>query len=59
VREIIAQGHTLTFLARDGRNYHRYAPPLQALGVTVISDDPDRMRHIGNDAALHGAFATS
>jgi len=56
VREIIAQGHTLTFLARDGRNYHRYAPPLQALGVTVISDDPDRMRHIGNDARTAWSF---
>src|SRR5712671_3919411 len=56
VREIIAQGHTLTFLARDGRNYHRYAPPLQALGVTVISDDADRMRHIGNDARTAWSF---
>jgi glycosyltransferase involved in cell wall biosynthesis len=56
VREIIAQGHSLTFLARDGRDHERYAPPLRALGASVVAYDPDRLRHIGADEATAWSF---
>jgi len=49
IREIRRQGHRLTYLARHAANYEKYAPQLEALGVRVIADDPDRMRAIGED----------
>ena len=49
IRELRRQGHALTLLAKNARNYERYAPPLQELGVNIVADDPDRMKHIGED----------
>jgi GT2 family glycosyltransferase/glycosyltransferase involved in cell wall biosynthesis/protein-L-isoaspartate O-methyltransferase len=49
IREIRRQGHRLTYLARHAANYEKYAPQLEALGVRVVADDPDRMRAIGED----------
>lgn len=51
VRELRAQNHVVTVLARDNRNEARYRPPLEALGAKVFSGDPERLRHLGNDAA--------
>ena len=56
VREIRRQGHRLTFLARHAANYEKYAPQLEALGVRVIADDPDRMRAIGEDRVTQWNF---
>ncbi len=49
LRELRAQGHAVTFLARDGRDRETYTRPLAELGIQVICDDPDRLRHIGRD----------
>lgn len=56
VREIRRQGHRLTYLARHAANYDKYAPQLEALGVRVIADDPDRLRAIGEDRATAWSF---
>jgi len=47
--ELHAQGHALTFIARDGFNAERYRKPLEDLGVAVFHHDPDRLRHLGHD----------
>jgi len=49
LRELRAQGHRVTLLARDGRNAARYTPQLEELGIEVVSGDPDRLRHLGID----------
>lgn len=49
VRELRKQGHRVTLLAREGRQADRYQPPLEKLGATVVADDPDRLRHNGQD----------
>src|SRR5882724_2173579 len=49
VRELRAQGHSLTFIARDGANANRYRKPLEDLGVAVLHHDPDHLRHLGHD----------
>jgi len=56
IKEIRRQGHRLTYLARHGANYEKYAPQLEALGVRVIADDPDRLRAIGKDRATTWSF---
>ena len=49
LREIRAQGHSVTLIARDGREFDRYGPQLQALEIKVMAGDPDRFRHSGED----------
>jgi GT2 family glycosyltransferase/glycosyltransferase involved in cell wall biosynthesis/SAM-dependent methyltransferase len=49
VRELRGLGHQVTLLARDGRDSEKYKPPIEALGATVVCDDPDRLRHSGRD----------
>ncbi|MGB9467202.1 MAG: methyltransferase domain-containing protein, partial [Candidatus Acidiferrum sp.] len=56
IREIRKQGHQLTYVARNGKDFDRYAPPLEELGVKVVADDPNRMRHIGDDRATSWSF---
>jgi GT2 family glycosyltransferase/glycosyltransferase involved in cell wall biosynthesis len=49
VRELRAQHHAVTFLARDNRDEARYRPAIEALGAKVFAGDPDRLRHTGCD----------
>jgi len=49
LRELRAQGHSLTFIARDGANADRYRKPLEDLGIAVLHHDPDHLRHLGHD----------
>lgn len=49
LRELRAQGHSLTFLARDGANADKYRKPLEDLGIAVYHHDPDHLRHLGHD----------
>ena len=44
-----AQGHAVTFVARLGLHRERYAPPLEALGVTVYASDAERLQFFGLD----------
>jgi glycosyltransferase involved in cell wall biosynthesis len=44
-----AQGHAVTFVARLARHWHRYAPPLEAVGVTVYGNDAEGLRFLGMD----------
>ena len=56
IREIRRQGHRLTYLARHGKDFERYAPDLEALGVKVVAHDPNRLRHIGEDGVTAWNF---
>src|SRR5882762_2133327 len=49
LKELRAQGHQVTFIARDWKNSEKYSPQLQKLGITAIAGDPDRMKHFGLD----------
>jgi GT2 family glycosyltransferase/SAM-dependent methyltransferase len=49
LRELHAQGHALTFIARDGANADRYRKPLEDFGVSVLHHDPEHLRHLGHD----------
>src|SRR5262249_29835307 len=57
LRELRAQEHDVTFVARDGADFERYQPLLQELGISVFGDDSDRMRHLGNDGRTKWSFA--
>lgn len=50
LRELRAQGHRVTLLARDAGNADCYRPAVEKLGIRVIAGDPDRMRHVGSQA---------
>ena len=56
IREIRRQGHQLTYVARDARNFEKYAPAMEALGVKVVVGDSERMRHIGDDRPTPWSF---
>ncbi|MGH9741313.1 MAG: glycosyltransferase, partial [Candidatus Acidiferrum sp.] len=56
IREIRRQGHSLTYVARHGKDFERYAPALEALGVKVAAHDPNRLRHIGEEGATEWSF---
>ncbi len=56
VRELRAQNHNVTFLARDDRDAPRYRAPLEALGAKVFAGDPERLRHVGNDDCASWEF---
>jgi len=47
LRELRAQGHAVTYVARDGRDFETYQPVLHELGISVAADDPDRLLHNG------------
>ena len=56
VRELRAQNHNVTFLARDDRDEPRYRAPLEALGAKVFAGDPERLRHLGKDDGASWEF---
>ena len=56
LRELRAQGHALTFIARDGANSERYVKPLEELGISVRYHDPDHLRHLGHDNPTNWSF---
>ena len=56
LKELRAQSHAVTLLARDASNAERYQPELERLGIRVLAGDPDRMKHIGLDAATSWSF---
>jgi O-antigen biosynthesis protein len=49
LQELRAQGHTVTHIARSGVNRERYGPPLEALGIRVLTPDAERLRFLGFD----------
>lgn len=44
---IVAQGHAVTFIARNGQDQERYVAELQQMGIEVYATDPDKMRQLG------------
>jgi len=49
LQELRAQGHAVTHIARSGVNLERYGPPLEAIGVKVLTPDAERLRFLGFD----------
>lgn len=44
---LVAQGHAVTFIARNGYNQERYAKDLRRLGIEVYSTDPEKLQAMG------------
>jgi GT2 family glycosyltransferase/glycosyltransferase involved in cell wall biosynthesis len=56
LNELLAQGHKLTYVARDGVDRERYTLPLEKLGIKVFTHDLERLRRFGFDAAPAWSF---
>lgn len=56
LKELRAQSHTVTLLARDAANADRYRPELERLGIRVIAGDSGRMKHLGADEPTSWSF---
>src|SRR5258708_908504 len=50
IRQLRAQGHAVTYIARSSVNRERYEPALTELGVRVFSGDGSRLAALGVDA---------
>ena len=49
LQELRAQGHEVTHVARSAVNRDRYIPPLEQLGIRVLTPDAERLRFLGFD----------
>ena len=56
LKELLAQGHSLTYVARNGIGREHYLPPLEKLGIKVYSQDVERLRSFGLDGAPSWTF---
>jgi len=54
--ELREQGHALTYVGRSGRDYKRYAPVLERMGIRVYANDAERLRFAGIDEPPHWSF---
>ncbi len=64
LRIMAAQGHVVTFVARNGTLAEQYVTPLERLGVEVYAGDPERFtqpdaRPVGLEALLQRRATTS
>jgi glycosyltransferase involved in cell wall biosynthesis/2-polyprenyl-3-methyl-5-hydroxy-6-metoxy-1,4-benzoquinol methylase len=50
IRRLIAAGHYITYIARNGADRDRYEAPLKELGVKVFSGDAERLPALGMHA---------
>jgi O-antigen biosynthesis protein len=48
IRELCAEGHQITYLARSDKNAERYRMELEVLGVRVRTDNPERLACLGD-----------
>ena len=49
LKELLAQGHELTYLARSGADSEKYTSPLEQLGIKTFSEDLEGLRRFGFD----------
>jgi len=56
LQELRAQGHCITHIARSAVNRERYAPPLEALGILVLTPDAERLRFLGFEFPVTWSF---
>jgi GT2 family glycosyltransferase/glycosyltransferase involved in cell wall biosynthesis len=56
VREARAQGHQVTYVARNATLREQYGPALKDLGVAVWAHDAERLRFLGVDAPADWTF---
>jgi GT2 family glycosyltransferase/glycosyltransferase involved in cell wall biosynthesis len=49
LKELLAQGHELTYLARSGAGRETYTLPLEQLGIKAFSEDLEGLRRFGYD----------
>lgn len=56
LEELCAEGHSVTHIARSAVNRARYAPPLEVLGIKVLTPDAERLRFLGFDFPSEWSF---
>jgi O-antigen biosynthesis protein len=56
LQELRAQGHSITHIARSAANRERYAPPLDAMGIRVLTPDAERLRFLGFEFPVNWSF---
>lgn len=49
IRRLVAAGHKVTYIGRNGANRDRYEPQLLDLGLTVFCNDAERLRGLAID----------
>lgn len=57
LRELRAQGHDVTYIARDGSNWEKYQRPLEEKGIKVYAHDTEKLRHVGRDEGTTWSLA--
>jgi glycosyltransferase involved in cell wall biosynthesis len=56
IRRLMAGGHQVTYIGRNGANRDRYEAPLTKLGVKVFSNDAERLASLGIDVSQTWKF---
>jgi GT2 family glycosyltransferase/glycosyltransferase involved in cell wall biosynthesis len=56
LRELVVQGHELTYVARNGALREHYAAALENLGIKLWANDAERLRHLGIDSPVEWRF---
>ena len=56
IKELVALGHELTYVARLGVGRERYTLPLEQLGIKVFTHDVEHLRRFGDEAAQEWTF---
>lgn len=57
LRELVLQGHEVTYVARNGALREKYGAAVENLGVKLWANDVERLRHLENDSAAEWTFA--
>jgi glycosyltransferase involved in cell wall biosynthesis len=57
LRELVLQGHEVTYVARNGSLREKYAAAVESMGVKLWANDVERLRHLEIDSAVEWTFS--
>jgi hypothetical protein len=57
LRELVLQGHEVTYVARNGSLRERYGAAVEDMGIKLWANDVERLRHLENGSAVEWTFA--
>ena len=57
LRELVLQGHEVTYVARNGALREKYAAAVESMGVKLWANDVERLRHLEIDSAVQWTFS--
>jgi O-antigen biosynthesis protein len=56
LRELLLQGHEVTYVARNGTHQEHYAAALENMRIKLWVNDTERLRHLGIDSPVEWKF---